>query len=42
MAWGDPATGLAFVYLQNGIDADMFHEGKRSVIIASRAAELVA
>jgi CubicO group peptidase (beta-lactamase class C family) len=42
VAWADPTTGLAFVYLQNGIDADMFHEGKRSVIIASRAAELVA
>jgi CubicO group peptidase (beta-lactamase class C family) len=42
VAWADPATGLAFVYLQNGVDRDMFHEGGRAVIIASKAAELVA
>ena len=42
VAWADPATGLVFVYLQNGLDPDMFREGARAVIIASKAAELVA
>jgi CubicO group peptidase (beta-lactamase class C family) len=42
VAWADPATGLAFVYLQNGVDRDVMHEGARAVIIASKAAELVA
>lgn len=42
VAWADPATGLAFAYLQNGVDPDMYREGARAVIIASKAAELVA
>ena len=42
VAWADPASGLAFVYLHNGIDPDMYREGARAVIIASKAAELVA
>jgi CubicO group peptidase (beta-lactamase class C family) len=42
VAWADPATGLAFVYLQNGVDRDMMREGARAVIVASKAAELVA
>jgi CubicO group peptidase (beta-lactamase class C family) len=41
VAWADPATGLAFTYLQSGVDSDMFHEGARAVIVASKAAELV-
>ena len=41
VAWADPATGLAFAYLQNGVDRDVMHEGARAVIIASKAAELV-
>jgi CubicO group peptidase (beta-lactamase class C family) len=42
VAWADPATGLAFAYLHNAVDRDVFQEGKRAVIVASRAAELVA
>ena len=42
VAWADPGTGLAFAYLQNGVDRDVMREGARAVIVASKAAELVA
>ena len=40
VAWADPATGLAFAYVHNGVDRDMIREGARAVIVASKAAEL--
>jgi CubicO group peptidase (beta-lactamase class C family) len=38
IAWGDPATGLSFGYLTNGIDRHMLREGRRGVALASLAA----
>lgn len=38
IAWADPATGLSFAYLTNGLDAHMLREGRRAVALSSRAA----
>ncbi len=38
MAWADPATGLSFAYLTNGIDRHLLRQTRRGVGIASRAA----
>ena len=42
IAWADPATGMSFCYLTNGIDRDFIREARRIVGIASRAGLLTA
>jgi CubicO group peptidase (beta-lactamase class C family) len=42
IAWADPATGLSFCYLTNGLDAHVLREGRRGVALSSRAAVLSA
>ena len=39
LAWADPASGLSFVYLTNGIDANTIRQGRRGVALNSIAAE---
>jgi CubicO group peptidase (beta-lactamase class C family) len=39
IAWADPATGLSFVYLTNGLDRNVLREARRTSGIASRAAD---
>jgi CubicO group peptidase (beta-lactamase class C family) len=39
IAWADPATGLSFVYLTNGIDKHTLRQGRRGVALSSIAAE---
>jgi CubicO group peptidase (beta-lactamase class C family) len=39
IAWGDPATGLSFVYLTNGIDRNILRQYRRGTAVASLAAE---
>ena len=39
IAWGDPETGLSFVYLTNGVELNVLREARRGVAIASRAGE---
>jgi CubicO group peptidase (beta-lactamase class C family) len=39
-AWADPATGLSFCSLTNGIDADLVRAFRRSVSLSRRAALL--
>ncbi len=41
IAWADPATGLSFSYLTNGLDANVLREGRRGVALSSRAGVLV-
>jgi CubicO group peptidase (beta-lactamase class C family) len=41
IAWADPATGLSFVYLTNGLDRNVLREARRTSGIASRAARCV-
>ena len=38
LAWADPATGVSFAYLTNGLDRHVIRQGRRSVGINSRAA----
>jgi CubicO group peptidase (beta-lactamase class C family) len=42
IAWADPATGLSFCFLTNGLDQHHLHEWRRTTAIASRAANCVA
>ena len=42
IAWADPATGLSFVYLTNGLDRNVLREARRTSGIASRAARCVS
>jgi len=42
IAWADPATGLSFCYLTNGLDQHQLREWRRTSGIASRAANCVA
>jgi CubicO group peptidase (beta-lactamase class C family) len=42
IAFADPATGLSFVYLTNGLDAHLIREWKRTAGLASRAAVCAA
>ncbi len=42
IAWADPATGLSFVYLTNGIEQNPIREARRTTAIASRAANCAA
>ena len=39
VAWADPATGLSFVYVTNGIDKHVIRQGRRVVATSSIAAE---
>ena len=41
IAWADPATGLSFVYLTNGLDQHELRQWRRTSGIASRAASCV-
>ena len=41
IAWADPATGLSFVFLTNGIDRHMFHQARRGTALSSIAATCV-
>ena len=41
IAWADPATGLSFCYLTNGLDQHQLREWRRTSGIASRAANCV-
>jgi CubicO group peptidase (beta-lactamase class C family) len=38
IAWADPATGMSFCYLTNGIDEHLIRQWRRSVGLSSRAA----
>ncbi len=38
VAWADPATGLSFCYLTNGIDAHLFRQWRRGPSLSNRAA----
>lgn len=38
IAWADPATGLSFGYVTNGMDQHMLRQGRRGVGLSSRAA----
>jgi CubicO group peptidase (beta-lactamase class C family) len=40
IAWADPASGLSFVYLTNGLDQHLVREARRGVALSSIAAEL--
>jgi CubicO group peptidase (beta-lactamase class C family) len=42
IAWADPATGLSFVYLTNGMDQHVLRQARRTTAIASRAAVVAA
>ena len=37
VAWGDPETGLSFVYLTNGLDRHPLVHGRRGAALANRA-----
>jgi CubicO group peptidase (beta-lactamase class C family) len=41
IAWADPATGLSFCYLTNGLDQHQLREWRRTSALASRAAVCV-
>ncbi len=38
LAWADPATGLSFAYLTNGLDRHLLRQWRRNIGINSRAA----
>lgn len=40
VAWADPATGVSFGYVTNGIDAHVLRQGRRGVALSSLAALL--
>lgn len=40
VAWGDPGTGLSFVYFTNGLDADVFRMGARGIELSNIASAL--
>jgi CubicO group peptidase (beta-lactamase class C family) len=40
IAWADPATGISFAYLTNGIDRDMMREAIRGNGLSTLASEL--
>jgi CubicO group peptidase (beta-lactamase class C family) len=42
IAFADPATGLSFAYLTNGLDQNVVREARRNTAIASRAADCAA
>lgn len=40
VGWGDPASGISFAYLTNGVDSDLMAEGARGIRLAGLAAAL--
>src|SRR3954471_18341012 len=42
LAWADPASGLSFVYLTNGLDAHVLRQGRRDIALASLAGSLAS
>ncbi|GIU86353.1 MAG: serine hydrolase [Acidimicrobiia bacterium] len=42
IAWADPATGLSFCFLTNGLDQHVLREWRRTTAIASRAGATAA
>lgn len=38
IAWADPATGISFAYLTNGLDRNVVREARRTAGLSSRAA----
>jgi CubicO group peptidase (beta-lactamase class C family) len=42
IAWADPASGLSFAYLTNGLDQHPLRQARRTTAIASRAGNCVA
>jgi CubicO group peptidase (beta-lactamase class C family) len=38
IAWADPASGLSFCYLTNGLDRNVLREPRRTTAVASLAA----
>ena len=40
IAWADPATGISFTYLTNGLDAHVLRQARRGLALSSRAAVL--
>jgi CubicO group peptidase (beta-lactamase class C family) len=42
IAWADPATGLSFAFLTNGLERHVIQEGRRGVALSSRAGALLA
>jgi CubicO group peptidase (beta-lactamase class C family) len=42
VAWADPATGLSFAYLTNGLDANPIRMARRGVSLSDRATALAA
>ncbi len=42
VAWADPATGLSFAYLTNGLDRHPIASGRRGAALANRAGALIA
>lgn len=41
IAWADPASGLSFCYLSEGLDANLLREGRRRAALCNRAGALV-
>lgn len=41
LAWADPASGLSFCFLTNGLDANLIREGRRRAALGNRAGGLV-
>jgi CubicO group peptidase (beta-lactamase class C family) len=42
IAWADPASGISFCYLTNGLDAHVLREARRGLALSSHAAVLCA
>jgi CubicO group peptidase (beta-lactamase class C family) len=42
LGWADPATGISFAYLTNGIDRDFIRQGRRSAELSNLAAQCAA
>jgi len=42
VAWADPATGISFCYLTNGLDSDTMREGMRGLSLSNIAARLTS
>jgi CubicO group peptidase (beta-lactamase class C family) len=40
VAWADPATGISFAFVKNGLDADMFADALRVMPLSDLAAVL--
>jgi len=40
LAWADPASGVSFCFLTNGLDANLIREGRRRAALGNRAGAL--